>query len=338
MTEDLLLVDLSVDEIVQKQLHESRLRGTEDLLEPLPISKVFDGERIPLPERSLEAPDPISEVYDALVLGTRDYVRKNGFQDVWVALSGGIDSALVGVIAVDALGPEHVTGVSMPSRYSSEGSIADAVDLATNLGIRIASLPIEPLHDAALDTLAREFDALEPGTAEENLQSRIRGMLVMALSNKHSGSLVLSTGNKSEYACGYATLYGDMVGGFAVIKDVSKTMVWRLSRYRNTVSHVIPTNSIEKPPSAELRPDQLDTDSLPEYEVLDPIVEAYVEDDLSLELIVARGFEEETVRRVIDMINRNEYKRRQAAPGVKISTRAFGRDRRLPLATKYRGY
>jgi NAD+ synthase (glutamine-hydrolysing) len=340
MKEDLLIVDIAVDEIVQEQLHESRLRRgrqTEQLLKPAPISVAFEGERELLPERSLAAPDPITEVYDALVLGTRDYVRKSGFERVWVALSGGIDSAIVAAIGVDALGPEHVTGVSMPSRYSSEGSIADAMELATNLGIRMASLPIEPMHDAALDTLAREFDGLEPGTAEENLQSRIRGMLVMALSNKQDGSLVLTTGNKSEYACGYATLYGDMVGGFAVIKDVAKTMVWRLAHHRNTISHVIPTNSIKKPPSAELRPDQLDTDALPEYEVLDPIVEAYVEDDLSLESIVARGYEEATVSRVIDMINRNEYKRRQSPPGVKISTRAFGRDRRMPLASKYRG-
>jgi NAD+ synthase (glutamine-hydrolysing) len=226
----------------------------------------------------------------------------------------------------------------MPSRYSSEGSIGDAVDLAQRLGVRLASLPIEPMHDAALDTLAREFEGLAPGTAEENLQSRIRGMLVMALSNKQVGSLVLTTGNKSEYACGYATLYGDMVGGYAVIKDVPKTLVWDLARYRNTLSEVIPVSSIEKPPSAELRPGQLDTDSLPDYEILDPIVEAYVEDDLPIDSIVARGFDEVTVRRVIDLINRNEYKRRQSPPGVKISTRAFGRDRRLPLATRYRGY
>ena len=220
MKDDLLVVDIAVDEILQEQHHESRLRRgrqAEDLIEPMVISGAFEGERESLPEPRLEAPDPLAEVYDALVLGTRDYVRKSGFQDVWVALSGGIDSALVGAIAVDALGPEHVTGVSMPSRYSSEGSIGDAVDLANNLGVRLASLPIEPMHDAALDTLAREFEGTEPGTAEENLQSRIRGMLVMALSNKHDGSLVLTTGNKSEYACGYATLYGDMVGGFAVI-------------------------------------------------------------------------------------------------------------------------
>jgi NAD+ synthase (glutamine-hydrolysing) len=341
MREDLLVVDIRVDEIVQRQLHDSRLRRTRlpgHDIEPIPVTPAHEGPRQPLAAPTLDPPDPVAEVYDALVLGTRDYVQKSGFERVFVALSGGIDSAIVGAIAVDALGPEHVTGVSMPSRYSSEGSIGDAVDLAQRLGVRLASLPIEPMHDAALDTLAREFEGLAPGTAEENLQSRIRGMLVMALSNKQVGSLVLTTGNKSEYACGYATLYGDMVGGYAVIKDVPKTLVWDLARYRNTLSEVIPVSSIEKPPSAELRPGQLDTDSLPDYEILDPIVEAYVEDDLPIDSIVARGFDEATVRRVIDLINRNEYKRRQSPPGVKISTRAFGRDRRLPLATRYRGY
>ena len=341
MREDLLVVDIRVDEIVQRQLHDSRLRRTRlpgHDIEPIPVTPAHEGPRQPLAAPTLDPPDPVAEVYDALVLGTRDYVQKSGFERVFVALSGGIDSAIVGAIAVDALGPEHVTGVSMPSRYSSEGSIGDAVDLAHRLGVRLASLPIEPMHDAALDTLAREFEGLAPGTAEENLQSRIRGMLVMALSNKQAGSLVLTTGNKSEYACGYATLYGDMVGGYAVIKDVPKTLVWDLARYRNTLSEVIPVSSIEKPPSAELRPGQLDTDSLPDYEILDPIVEAYVEDDLPIDSIVARGFDEVTVRRVIDLINRNEYKRRQSPPGVKISTRAFGRDRRLPLATRYRGY
>jgi NAD+ synthase (glutamine-hydrolysing) len=341
MREDLLVVDIPVDEIVQRQLHDSRLRRTrlpEHDIEPIAVTPAYEGPRQPLAPPTLDPPDPVAEVYDALVLGTRDYVQKSGFERVFVALSGGIDSAIVGAIAVDALGPEHVTGVSMPSRYSSEGSIGDAVDLAQRLGVRLASLPIEPMHDAALDTLAREFEGLAPGTAEENLQSRIRGMLVMALSNKQVGSLVLTTGNKSEYACGYATLYGDMVGGYAVIKDVPKTLVWDLARYRNTLSEVIPVSSIEKPPSAELRPGQLDTDSLPDYEILDPIVEAYVEDDLPIDSIVARGFDEVTVRRVIDLINRNEYKRRQSPPGVKISTRAFGRDRRLPLATRYRGY
>jgi NAD+ synthase (glutamine-hydrolysing) len=315
MREDLVVADIPVEEVVQRQLHESRLRRDRDPIEgppPLVVTAKPDGARATLATEVPPAPERIAEIYDALVLGTHDYVRKSG--------------------------ADAVTGVSMPSRYSSEGSIADAVELANNLGVRLASLPIEPMHDAALDTLAREFGDGEAGTAEENVQSRIRGMLVMALSNKRPGSLVLTTGNKSEYACGYATLYGDMVGGFAVIKDVPKTLVWELSRHRNTRGHVIPQNSIDKPPSAELRPDQLDSDSLPDYEILDPIVEAYVEDDLSLDSIVAQGFEEATVKRVIDLINRNEYKRRQSPPGVKISSRAFGRDRRLPLATRYRGY
>ncbi len=207
----------------------------------------------------------------------------------------------------------------------------------TLFGITLVTLPIEPLHEIALDTLAREFEGTKQGSAEENIQSRLRGMLVMALSNKF-GSLVLTTGNKSEYACGYATLYGDMVGGFAVIKDVPKTLVYALARHRNTLGEVIPQATIDKPPSAELRPGQLDTDALPPYEVLDPIIEAYVEDDASFEAIVARGYDEATVRRVIDLINRNEYKRRQSPPGVKITPRAFGRDRRYPLASRYRGY
>ena len=282
-------------------------------------------------------------------------MRKSGFDDVIVALSGGLDSSLVAAVAVAALGPEHVRGVSLPSRYSSEGSVGDARDLADRLGIELVTMPIEPLHEAALDTLAREFEGTREGTAEENLQSRLRGMLVMALSNKF-GTLVLTTGNKSEYACGYATLYGDMVGGFAVIKDVPKTLAYALARHRNTrdpggpaspdspaapggpSSPVIPQAVIDKPPSAELRPGQLDTDSLPPYEVLDPIIEAYVEDDASFEAIVERGFEPDTVRRIIDLINRNEYKRRQSPPGVKITPRAFGRDRRYPLASRYRGH
>jgi NAD+ synthase (glutamine-hydrolysing) len=344
MEEDLVVFDLIIEEIHRLQLHDNRLRRMREHEAPV-VRRVHvtdaDAERqdrTPLPPRDLEVPSDLAETYNALVLGTRDYVRKTGFEHVFVALSGGIDSAIVGAIAVDALGPENVTGVSMPSRYSSEGSVADAVDLAQRLGIRLVSLPIEDLHAAALRTLEREFGPGEAGVAAENVQSRSRGMLVMALSNQRPRSMVLTTGNKAEYACGYATLYGDMVGGYAVIKDVPKTLVWDLARYRNSLGEVIPRNSIEKPPSAELRPDQLDTDSLPPYEILDPIVVAYVEEDLSVEAIVARGFEEELVRRVIGMINRNEYKRRQAPPGVKITPRAFGRDRRLPLASKYRGY
>ncbi len=340
MAEDLLVVDVPIGQVVQRQLHDARLRRERDDADWTPliaITREPAAHAEPLPPHRLDRPSNIEEVYQALVVGTRDYVQKSGFSDVIIALSGGIDSALVGVIAVDALGAEHVRGVSLPSRYSSEGSIGDARELADRLGIPLTSMAIEELHDAALNTLAREFAGTEPGTAEENVQSRIRGLLMMALSNKF-GSIVLTTGNKSEYACGYATLYGDMVGGFAVIKDVPKTLVYALSEYRNTVSEVIPRNSIEKPPSAELRPGQVDTDSLPPYAILDPIIEAYVEDDRPLDEIVALGFEEATVRRVIGMINRNEYKRRQAPPGVKITPRAFGRDRRLPLASRYTGF
>jgi NAD+ synthase (glutamine-hydrolysing) len=341
MCDDLLVVDIAVDEIAQQQLHESRLRRvvtSTSVKPPVLISSSKSDQKNVLTTSSIDRKEDVAEIYDALVLGTRDYVKKSGFNSVWVALSGGIDSALVAAIAVDALGPSFVQGLSMPSRYSSGGSITDAEELANNLKIALSSIPIEKIHEKALLSLENEFKDLPSNTAEENLQSRIRGMLVMALSNKQSGSLVLTTGNKSEYACGYATLYGDMVGGFAVIKDVPKTMVWDLAKYRNTLTYVIPQNSIDKPPSAELRPDQLDTDSLPEYDILDPIIEAYVEEDLSLEAIVSRGFDEKIARNVIDMINRNEYKRRQSPPGVKITPRAFGRDRRLPLATRYAGY
>lgn len=344
MEEDLLVADLLVEELLQRQLHESRLRRLRGFSQPSTPVRRVDVTTTPKRARPLlriavpPPADTVAETYRALVVGTRDYVQKIGFEHAFVALSGGIDSAIVGAIAVDALGAERVTGVSMPSRYSSEGSISDAVDLAQRLGIRLVSLPIEAVHQAVLDTLEREFGADDLGVAGENVQSRARGMLVMALSNHRPRSLVLTTGNKSEYACGYATMYGDMVGGFAVIKDVPKTLVWELARHRNTLGAVIPENSITKPPSAELRPNQLDSDSLPAYEALDPIIEAYVEDDLSLEAIVARGNDEATVKRVIDMVNRNEYKRRQAPPGVKITSRAFGRDRRLPLASRYRGY
>ena len=340
MDEDLVIVDIPVTQVIQTQLLDPRLRRERSDAQPREPVFVTDAPaeaRDLLAPPKVEPPERLAEIYRALVAGTRDYVRKSGFSDVLVALSGGIDSALVGAVAVDALGAEHVRGVSMPSRYSSEGSIGDAQELANQLGIELVSLPIEPLHQAAIDTLEREFAGSEQGAAEENIQSRIRGMLVMALSNKF-GSIVLTTGNKSEYACGYATLYGDMVGGFAVIKDVPKTLVYELARHRNSLGRAIPQSSIDKPPSAELRPEQLDSDSLPPYDVLDPIIEAYVEDDMPLEAIVAGGFDEAVVRRVIDMINRNEYKRRQAPPGVKITTRAFGRDRRLPLASRYRGY
>jgi NAD+ synthase (glutamine-hydrolysing) len=286
------------------------------------------------PELSQEA-----EVYNALVLGTRDYLGKTGFGKALVALSGGIDSSIVAAIAVDAIGAENVLGVGMPSRYSSEGSIADAQALADDLGIRFIIIPIEPAHAAYLDMLERPFAELTGGNtdvAEQNIQSRIRGNIIMALSNK-LGWIVLTTGNKSEFATGYATLYGDMSGGYAVIKDVPKTLVYDLSRYRNTITPVIPESVLTKPPSAELKPGQLDQDTLPPYDILDAIVELYVEEDKSVREIVEAGFDRETVTRVVQMINRNEYKRRQAPPGVKITPKAFGRDRRLPIAHKYDG-
>jgi NAD+ synthase (glutamine-hydrolysing) len=281
---------------------------------------------------------PEAEVWRALVVGTRDYLAKTGFRQAVVSLSGGIDSSVVAAIAVDAIGAENVIGVSLPSRYSSDHSRDDAEALARRLGIRYLSIPIEPAHAAMLDMLADALEGTEPGTAEENLQSRQRGNVIMTLTNKF-GWIALSCGNKSEMATGYATLYGDMAGGFAVIKDVPKLLVYAIARWRNSIEDtpVIPLSVLDKPPSAELRPGQVDEDSLPPYEILDPILEAYVEDDHTLEEIVALGFEPETVARVITLVDRNEYKRRQAAPGVKITPRAFGRDRRFPLASRWRG-
>ncbi|MBP7276484.1 MAG: NAD(+) synthase, partial [Kiritimatiellae bacterium] len=281
-------------------------------------------------------PAPAAEVYEALKLGLRDYMDKNGFQRCVVSISGGVDSALVAAIAVDALGPERVAGVTLPSRYSSEGTRRDAETLARGLGIEFMELPIEGPFQSSLDLLAPVFAGREPGLAEENLQARIRGVLVMTWSNKF-GWLVVSCGNKSEFATGYCTLYGDMVGGFSLIKDVPKTLVFELARWRNAQgpAPVIPPSIIERPPSAELRPDQKDSDSLPPYEVLDPILERYVERNWSYDRIVGDGFDAETVRRVIRRVDLSEYKRRQGAPGVKITPKAFGRDRRMPVTNLY---
>jgi NAD+ synthase (glutamine-hydrolysing) len=291
-----------------------------------------------LPPRQLQTRGLPAEVYDALVLGTRDYVVKNGFDKVLIGLSGGVDSSLVAAIAVDALGKSNVVGVTMPSRYSSPGSVSDAELLANNLSIKFLTIPIEKVFKAYLDMLAEAFKATEPSIAEENIQARIRGNILMALSNKF-GWLVLTTGNKSEMATGYATLYGDMAGGFAVIKDVPKTMVYQLARYRNSLAEpeLIPPTVIDKPPSAELRPDQKDTDSLPPYEILDPVLTAYVEEDKSVEQIIAMGIDEEVVKHAARLVDTSEYKRRQAPPGVKITPRAFGRDRRLPITNRFKG-
>jgi NAD+ synthase (glutamine-hydrolysing) len=275
-----------------------------------------------------------ASAYEALVLGTRDYVHKCGFSRAIIGLSGGIDSALTACIAVDALGAENIIGVGMPGPYSSSGSVDDARVLATNLGIRFELLSIREIYQAAVSTLAPVFSGLPQDVTEENIQSRARGLLLMSLSNKF-GALVLSTGNKSELAVGYCTLYGDMVGGLAVISDVPKTLVYRLSSYVNSRKPVIPEATIEKPPSAELRPNQKDSDSLPPYDILDQILEDYIEDSHSAEQIVAdHHFDHAVVNRVISMIARSEYKRQQAAPGLKISAKAFGYGRRFPIAAK----
>jgi len=274
------------------------------------------------------------EVYTALVTGLGDYVRKNGFRNVVVGLSGGIDSALTCAIAVDALGPEAVWGVTMPTRYSSDGSIADSRALAESLGCRFDMIPIDNIFGEFLSSLEPQFAGTDPDVTEENLQARIRGAVLMALSNKF-GAMVVATGNKSEMAVGYATLYGDMAGGFAVLKDVFKTWVYRLAEWRNRDGEVIPRSTIDKPPSAELRPGQLDSDSLPDYDTLDGILEMYVEQDHAVAHIVRAGFPPTVVERVATMVDRNEYKRRQAAPGVRISAKAFGKDRRLPITNGY---
>ncbi|ROO28048.1 NAD+ synthase [Salinisphaera japonica] len=281
-----------------------------------------------------ERPAPEALVYDALVRATRDYVDRNGFPGALIGLSGGIDSALALAIAVDALGGDRVWAVSLPSRYTADISNTDAADQAERMGVRYDEMPIEDGFSSLLNTLAPLFGDRAPDTAEENLQSRIRGALLMSLSNKF-GHVVLATGNKSEMAVGYATLYGDMCGGFAPLKDVYKTWVYRLSNFRNTRGAVIPERVITRPPSAELRDDQADTDTLPEYDVLDPIIEAWVEEGASIDDIVARGFVEADVRQAAGLIRRNEYKRRQAAPGPKITHRAFGRDRRYPITAVY---
>lgn len=287
---------------------------------------------------AISAPAPLlgeaAEIYNALVLGVRDYVRKNSFATAVLGLSGGIDSALAAAIAADALGPDNVKTLFMPSRFSSEESGDDAREIAGNLGLEFKEIGIDDVFEAYLRVLRPTFGNLPFNIAEENIQARIRGNLLMALANKFRW-MVLATGNKSELAVGYATLYGDMAGGFEVIKDVPKTMVYRLAEHRNGISRVIPITVIDKAPTAELRPDQKDTDSLPPYEVLDPIINAYVEQDMSPEEIEARGFDRGTVDQVIRMIDGNEYKRRQAPPGIKITPKAFGKDRRLPITNRY---
>ncbi len=294
-----------------------------------------DGRLVPVPGEVATELSEEASVYAALVLGVRDYVGKHRFPGVVMGLSGGVDSALTLAIAVDALGADRVHAVMMPSRYTSQMSLDDARAEADLLGVKYSVISIEGMFDATLGALTGEFAGRKPDITEENIQSRCRGVLLMGISNK-TGSMLLTTGNKSEMAVGYATLYGDMAGGFAPIKDCSKLMVYRLSKYRNGLSAAIPPRVIDRPPSAELRDDQKDTDSLPPYEVLDPILEAFIEEDLSVDDIVARGFERATVGRVLEMVKRCEYKRRQAPPGIRISGRAFGRDWRYPITSGYR--
>lgn len=303
------------------------------------LSKVLvrlDGEHLTL-QGSEMVPEfeRLESIYNALVLGVRDYVKKNGFSGVVIGLSGGIDSALTTTIAVDALGAENVDVIMMPFRYTSDISKEDAYAEAKALGITYYVVSIEPMYDAFMQQLTPIFEGREEDTTEENIQARCRGLTLMAYSNK-TGRMVLTTGNKSEMSVGYATLYGDMVGGYNAIKDVPKILVYELAKYRNTVSQVIPERVITREPSAELRPDQIDSDSLPPYEILDPILELYVEQDCPPADIVAQGFNEEHVAKVIRMVDRNEYKRRQAAPGVRITKRAFGRDRRYPITSGFR--
>ncbi len=343
--EELIVVDLDMESVFRSQLHDPRRRKETPWVKKeleratkIEVSNEYPKIAKPsLPPRQIERLDEFAEIYQALVLGTRDYVRKNGFKKVVIGLSGGIDSSLVAAIAVDALGADNVIGVSMPSRYSSPGSKSDADALAKSLGIELKVIPIERAFSAYLETLAEPFKDTQPDVTEENIQARIRGNILFALSNKF-GWLVLACSNKSETATGYTTLYGDMAGGFIPIKDVPKTTVFELAKYKNRQAgrEVMPSSVLTKAPSAELRPDQKDIDTLPPYEILDPILKAYVEDDASIDQIVAMGFDREVVTRAARLVDRNEYKRRQAAPGIKITPRDFGRDRRLPITNRFR--
>ena len=339
--EDFVVADLDLEAVFRARLHDSRRRkeklrardeATRVSLPTLPAL-----EAPPLPPREVAAPAPVEEVFGALVLGTRDYVRKNRFKRVVIGLSGGIDSSLVAAVAVEALGRDNVAGVGMPSTFSSAGTRRDAQRLAKNLGIEFLTIPITPLLKGYKRALGKAFKGLKEDVTEENIQARIRGNLLMALSNKF-GWLVLTTGNKSEYSVGYTTLYGDMAGGFAVIKDVPKMLVYEVARHVNARAGrpVIPETVFTRAPSAELRPNQTDQDTLPPYPELDRILEGYVEQDQGVNDLIARGFPADTVRRVVAMVDNNEYKRRQAPIGVKITPRAFGRDWRPPIVNRFR--
>jgi NAD+ synthase (glutamine-hydrolysing) len=348
LAEDFLVADLDADMVFRTRLHDPRRRKEKQTLSPdhLPLRTVrlAEAKKRVASKPILESHQPIqysdvAEIYQALVVGTHDYVRKNGFQEVFIGLSGGIDSALVAAIAIDALGKANVTGVAMPSPYSSKESLEDAQQLADNLGIKLLHIPISSILNSYLETIKPSFHGMESDITEENIQARIRGNIVMALANKFR-ALVLATGNKSELSTGYCTLYGDMAGGFAAIRDCPKTLVYQLAEYKNKKEgrEIIPARIIKKEPTAELRPNQKDTDTLPPYELLDPILHAYVEEDKGADEIVALGYSPEIVREVIDRVDRNEYKRRQGPPGIKITPRALGKDRRLPITNRYRNF
>lgn len=344
--EDLIVKDIDLRSVELARLHDPRKRAKIFSLQAvsqtsaITISDTKSKKRKPkLLQKSVEPLDPVAEVYNALLLGTRDYVKKNGFKEVVIGLSGGIDSAIVAAIAVDALGSDNVTGVFMPSQYTMPESGEDVNRLVKNLEIKLITIPVNNIFKSYLSTLSEPFAGCKPDVTEENLQARIRGNIIMALSNKF-GWLVLTTGNKSEMSVGYATLYGDMAGGFAVIKDVPKTLVYELARYRNKIIGKgippVPERILIKEPTAELRPGQKDSDTLPPYDVLDPILHSYVEEDRSFREIVESGFKEDTVAKVISMVDRSEYKRRQAPPGIKITARAFGKDWRVPITNRYK--
>ena len=353
--EDLIIADLNAERVFKERLHDPRRRQDRieigngvSSVQQIPLrAQAFETKKAALEASQAEVLPLSAEVYRALVIGTRDYINKNGFKSVVIGLSGGVDSALVACVAVDALGAENVTCVFMPTRFSASESARDAKALAENLGVAYHVVPIEETFNQYLSMLGPIFDGTPMGVAEENIQARIRGNILMAVSNKF-GAMVLTTGNKSEVSVGYCTLYGDMCGGYAVIKDVPKMLVYELCNYvnrrdgRKDGKEVIPEYIITRPPSAELREDQQDTDSLPPYEVLDEILDLYVEEDWSIEAIITEkasvpGFDDATVRRIARLVDLNEYKRRQAAPGIKITPRAFGRDRRMPITNKFRG-
>ncbi|WP_028950590.1 NAD+ synthase [Sulfurihydrogenibium subterraneum] len=339
--EDLIVADIDLDEIFRYQLRDNRLKNLRseykrsENVKFIKLDYQIKEKIVNIEQKIILDTSEVENTYNALVLGLRDYITKNGFKKVVIGLSGGVDSSLVATIAVDALGSENVKGVLMPSPYTSKESIEDALELAKNLNIETFTIPITNIFQTYLNEFKEIFKGLNPDTTEENLQARIRGNILMALSNKF-GWIVLATGNKSEMSVGYSTLYGDMVGGFAVIKDVLKTKVYQLCEYRNSISKVIPDRVLTKPPSAELRPNQTDEAELAPYHILDEIIKMYVEQDYSVEEIIKAGFDEKTVKKIVKLIDANEYKRRQSPIGIKITERAFGKDRRMPITNRFR--